>query len=79
MSPAANLSTGSNPNTSKGDLPSEAEERLCRIDNRIDNADLQERQAQLGTVIKDGLQRMDEKTTKYNIVGHKFVHQNQTV
>ena len=50
---------------------------MDETDNRIDNANLQERRAQLDTIIKDGLQRMDEKKIKYHIAGHEFVLQDQ--
>ncbi|KAF4636457.1 hypothetical protein G7Y89_g1629 [Cudoniella acicularis] len=74
---AANPGAGSNPNTSKGDAPDQAEESLDETDNRIDNANLQERQAQLDTIIEAGLQRIDEKKIKYTIAGHEFDLQDQ--
>jgi hypothetical protein len=57
--------------------PDQAEESLDETDNRIDNANLQERRAQLATIIKGGLQRMHEKEIKYRIAGHEYVLQDQ--
>lgn len=50
---------------------------MDETDNRIDNANLQERQAQLDTIIEAGLQRKDEKKIKYTIAGHEFDLQDQ--
>jgi N-terminal domain of NWD NACHT-NTPase len=50
---------------------------LDETDNRIDKANLQERQAQLDSIINSGLQRIDEKKMRYHIAGHEFVVQDQ--
>jgi hypothetical protein len=50
---------------------------LDETDNRIDNANLQNRRAQLVKIINLGLQRMDEKKVKYTIASHEFVLQDQ--
>jgi hypothetical protein len=60
-----------------GDPPDLVEESLDKTDNQIDNANLQNRRVQLDTIIKGGLQRMDDKKVKYTIAGHEFVLQDQ--
>lgn len=71
---AANSDAASNPNSGS---PDGAKKGLDNIDNRIDNANLQNRRAQLDKIINLGLQRMDEKKVKYTIAGHEFVLQDQ--
>lgn len=49
---------------------------LDKTDNRIDE-NPEKRQAQLDTIIKSGLHRIEERKTTYTIAGHEFVLQNQ--
>ncbi|KJZ70854.1 hypothetical protein HIM_09768 [Hirsutella minnesotensis 3608] len=59
------------------ELVRKAEGSLDEADDQIGNANLQERRVQLDTIIKHGLDRVDEKKIKYQIAGHEFVLQDQ--
>ena len=54
----------------------EAKGSLDETNNRIDNANLQERRAQLDIIIKRSLELVDEEI-KYQTAGHEFVLQYQ--
>lgn len=73
----ANLGAGFNANKWKSDPPEQAEESLDETDNQIDNVNVQARRAQLDTIIKGGLERMDERKVTYRIAGHEFILQDQ--
>jgi hypothetical protein len=50
---------------------------LDDVDNVISNTDYPERRAQLHTIIDRGLQQMDGKSVKYQILGHEYVLRDQ--
>ena len=62
---------------SNTDPPNQTEETLDGADNVINEDNLPERRAQLHTIIKYGLERMDEKRMKYKIGDHEYVLQDQ--
>ena len=72
-------SSGDAPKPSRpNDGPSDrAEESLDETDDDIDNANLQNRRAQLDEIIKDGLDRVEQNKIKYTIAGHEFDLQHQ--
>lgn len=71
------LSRAASSSNAPGYDPDDPAKNLDGTENRIDSANLQNRQAQLKEIIEVGRRRMDEKRIKYTIAGHEFVVQDQ--
>ncbi|KAL0944803.1 vegetative incompatibility protein het-e-1 [Colletotrichum truncatum] len=58
-------------------LPGNLQHNTSQIGNQIDNVDPDKRQQQLKSIMDRGLQKIDEKQTKYTIFGTEFVLRDQ--